>query len=220
MGLALEVGILADLHINDSEGFEYFVQQFAAVNEALRADNLPEHHEPLDVQPWSCGMWGYGGLQYLRRVAAYLWAGRGLPSPGDDNAAADSVLQECYALMHPQDALSAYTHLLWHSDAEGFYLPLPFRDVLYPDESLGIAGGMIGSAPMLLEECRRLAAALELPPHLDPESKDVLKAAENQGRAAGRGPAWKRYGIESFTCLQLLRACAVSLETRAAVVFG
>jgi hypothetical protein len=70
----------------------------------LRAENLPEQHEPLDVQPWGCAKGGYGSLHYLRRVAAYLWAGHELPSPGHDMAASDPILSACDAVADPHDA--------------------------------------------------------------------------------------------------------------------
>jgi hypothetical protein len=112
----------------------------------------------------------------------------------------------------------ACTHLLWQSDADGFCAPLSFPDVIDPYESLHIAGRTIGAVPLLLEECRRLSV-VAVPADLDPESEELLTAAEEQGHGAGRGPLWQRYAAASFTCLQLIRDCTRSIETGATLVF-
>ena len=83
--------------------------------------------------------------------------------------------------------------------------------------ALDVTGDLIGSAPRLLAECMELAAALEVPADLDPESDEVWEAAESQGEGEVK---WQRYGIESHTCLALIRACRASVETGAAVVFN
>ena len=75
---------------------------------------------------------------------------------------------------------------------------------------------MVGSAPRLLAECRRLAAALELPADLDPESDELAEAAAQQGQASG---GWRRHGIAGFTALRLIRGCEQSIETGAALIF-
>ncbi len=84
MGLGLGVGVLADLRANDADGYAERLEQFAAVNEALHAAGLPAHHEPYDLggrEPWFGSIGGYGALHDLRRIAAYLWGGYGLPEP-------------------------------------------------------------------------------------------------------------------------------------------
>ncbi len=43
------------------------------------------------------------------------------------------------------------SHLLCHSDAEGFYLPIDFQQILF-DESGQIAGQMVGSSYRLRDE--------------------------------------------------------------------
>ena len=232
MGLGLEVGILADLRDNDQEGFQFYVGQFAAVSRALGASGLADHHEPLDLggeDVVSFEMYGYSGLHFLRRIAAHVWDGRGLPPPGDDNASKDPTMEQYYAsLDQPSPAKRVglfrrapkerpnFDHLMQHSDAEGFYLPLRFQNVVFPDPSLKVAGEMIGSAPVLMEECVRLAALIQLPLDLDPESDEVWDAPENQGQGA---VPWKRYGVESFTCLRLYHACKASIRLGAAIAF-
>ena len=219
MGLDLTVGVLIDSRQHDVEGFTLYQTLFTRLNEALQAERLPGHTEPPEARglvPWSCQMWGYSGLHYLRRIAAHLWAGNELPEPGNARAAQDPVLDECYSFLHSLTSPNQFQHLLFHSDAAGFYVPLPFRDVIYPPDALQVPGGMIGSSIALLEECKRLAAALELPDDLACEAEVVWNAASHQGQGDSH---WQRYGIESFTCLRLLQACRISIESGCAIVF-
>jgi hypothetical protein len=111
---------------------------------------------------------------------------------------------------------SSFDHLLHHSDAEGFYLPIDFADVLYPSEELEIAGGMVGSSIRLLAECQCITQVLAIPAELDENSDELWEAAEAQGES---DILWKRFGVESFSCVGLIYACRKSIETGAAVVF-
>ena len=110
----------------------------------------------------------------------------------------------------------AYQHLMCHSDCEGYYIPQDFPEVLYPNNELNIPGDMIGSVPRLMNECRALARALNLPLDLEPDSDEVLEAVEEH---PGKGEGWKKNALESYVCLRLLQACDVSLRTMAAIVF-
>ena len=231
MGLTLVVGALAEAHELDGENAARLEAQFAAVNKALVAAGLPTHSEPTSLaaeRRWSGDMYGYSGVHYLRRIAAYVAAGRSLPRPGDDGASDDPVLDAYFAVVdgraptlfgrmlgRPKPA-RAFDHLIVHSDAEGYYLPLEFRDVIIPDEELEIDGGMIGSSPALLRECERLAKVLGIPPDVTPESDELIEAAESQGEGAG----YLRYGQEVFACVQLREAARHSVESGAAIVFS
>jgi len=230
MGLALEVGILAYLRENDEEGYEYYRSQFEGLNNYLQQVRLPTHTEPEDCEVWSAEMYGYSGLHYLRRLAAHLDLTGRLPSPGGDDSSKDPVLEKYFKAVCSAPASfwsrlagkrpntnRSFDHLIVHSDAEGFYLPLEFADVLFPDEGLKVAGGMVGSSHTLLKECERLASALEIPADLDETSDALWEAADSQGEGNQK---WKIFGIESFTCVCLMRGCRKSIETGAALVFA
>lgn len=217
MGLAIEVGILADLRENDEDGFEEFDKQFKLINKFLTANGIPAYTEPIEIgeEVLSFEMWGYSGLHYLRRFAAILAATGEMPTPGNDDAADDPILQKYYA--NNGSTSEKYKHLIIHSDAEGYYLPIDFSDVLFPSDEWEIDGdGMIGSSYRLLEECEELAKYLELPTDIDPESDDVWDSADAQGEG---DLIWKRYGVESFVCLRLLLAAKFSIRTGSAIVF-
>ena len=215
----------SEIRESDQEYVEYFEQQVEAINGVLESFGLTPHHEPFDVEDEStleCEMIGYSGLHYLRRVAAYLALGKELPPPGDDGAASDPVLSDYYRIFDASFARGQATgipfqHLIVHGDAEGYYLPVEFDDVILPDASLEIAGGMLGSSHALLRECRELAQMLELPADLSFEDDAVWQAVESQGEGESK---WERYGIESYTCLALMKACEASVATGAAVVFA
>ena len=202
MGLSIQVG-----------GFEEH-ELYEPLSKALTEAGLPPHEEPDSGEGeefFSCQMLGYSGLHYLRRIAVYIGLGKEVPGPGDDNAAGDPVLDEFYDHLAP-----GFEHLVMHSDAEGFYVPLDFEDVIYPREELDVAGGIVGSSVRLLSECNRLAAWLEMPLDLDPESEEVWDAVDSSEAA---GCKWKQFGKESFACIRLIRAAEASVKSGAAIVF-
>lgn len=228
MGLALTIGILADLKENDAEGFQVFSSYFSEVNKILAANKLPAHVEPEDIPTWDAEMFGYSGLHYLRRLAACIDSGDGLPGPGDNNSSNDERLEAYFSdVVGKQPGIlrslfwkrprfrRQFDHLIVHSDAEGFYLPQDFPNVLLADDKL-IPGGMIGSTARLRVECERLARILEIPSDIAKDSDELWEAADSQGEGES---IWQQYGVESFTCVALLEACNVSLKTRAAIVF-
>jgi hypothetical protein len=213
MGLALEVGILADLRQNDEEGYEYFCSQFQTINQYLQSVSLPLHREPEDCAVWSCGMLGYSGLHYLRRIAAHLDLNGQLVSPGNhENTRDDPALNDYYSLL----GNGSYDHLIQHSDAEGYYLPIALTEVLYTEQPLGIAGGIIGSSVNLLRECEQLAAVLGIPAALTENSSELRQAAMSQGEGS---TLWQRYGVESYICVCLMQGCRAAIAANAALVF-
>jgi hypothetical protein len=228
MGLSIEVGILADLKENDPEGGDHFRNEFQQLNRYLKKLGLPEHNEPETCDVWSCDMYGYSGLHYLRRIAAHYDLKTTLPPPGDTQSTDDPVLREYYGdFERPKDGVigklfgakrrkRSYDHLIIHSDAEGYYIPLEFDEVLIPGKDFPITGGIVGSSHRLLSECERLAEFIGLPLDIGEESEELWKAVESQGEGDTQ---WKRYGVESFTCLRLYVAAQRSIETGAAIVF-
>jgi hypothetical protein len=195
----------------------------------LASVGLPPHCEPERCEIFSCDMYGYSGIHYLRRIAAHLDLRGALPPPGGEDASKDEVMEEYYRLAgqeHEGGLLGrlfrrapphrTFDHLLLHSDAEGYYLPQDFSTVLFPPQSFQVPGEMVGSSTRLLDECKRLAEALQVPLDLDPEAEEVWEATNSQGHG---NLQWQRYGIESFVCLRLYNACERSLEHHAAIVF-
>jgi len=217
-GTGPRVGVLAELKGTDAEPSvsTYYGEQFEIINKILRAEGLAEHVEPLEPEEtFSCQMYGYSGLHYLRRVAAHLALGRRVPPPGDGDAAKDPILYQEYWRRYEAGERLTYEHLIVHSDAEGFYVPVDFerpRDL----SSLKLAGDIVGSVQRLQAECTDLAGALDMPTAMNHEAEELWEAIETQGLGELR---WQQYGVETFSCLRLLAACGVSLRTGAAIVF-
>lgn len=227
MGLSICVGLLADLREEDVEGYEHLKEQLALANLVLARAGRSPHVEPEAAEPWSAEMFGYAGLHYLRRVAAHLKLRGALPAPGDEHVASDAVIQEYGDLaMGVRRGLKRllgkgkprrqrFDHLLLHSDAEGFYLPVDFDEVLHAADGVALAGGMLGSSQQLLRECLALRDALGIPEELDPDADHLWDVVERQGQGSG----WERYGVEAFSCVRLLHGAKLSVERGAALVF-
>ena len=138
MGLDLEVGYLADLLANDEVGAEWFRDNLINLNAFLGSVGLAPHVEPEECDLFSCQMYGYSGLHYLRRIAAHLDLQGILPPPGGEDASKDEVMAEYYRLADQSDPgffgrmlgstprARTFDHLMLHSDAEGYYLPPGF----------------------------------------------------------------------------------------------
>jgi hypothetical protein len=240
LGLNITVGTLAARREGDDDDTDYLVEQLELVNEALTDNGLPEFREPTNVasdKRCDFDMGPYSWLHHLRRLAAHLALRGELPEPGDETAAEDPVLERYFVLAKrhntpepgflPRSTAGAkaametepkltFDHLILHSDAEGYYVPIPFPKVIYPSKD-DIAGAMVGSSQALLEELRRVARALEIPADLGPESKALFAAVDNQGKGE---KTWQRFAIESFTCVRLMRAAEASIATKSAIVFG
>jgi hypothetical protein len=238
LGLNIRVGVLASNE--DEDDTEYFVEQLELVNEALADNGLGEFREPKSVPAdklCDFDLGPYSWLHQLRRFAAHMDLRGEAPEPGDEHAAEDPMLARYFTLAKrhnrpepgfvrrasgaakPADETEpklTFDHLILHSDAEGYYVPIAFPKVLYPSKD-DIAGAMIGSSQALAEECRRIARALEIPSHLHPESNELLEAIESQGEG---DTMWKKYAIESFTCVRLLHAAEASVAAKSAIVFG
>jgi len=214
LGLDLRVGVLADP--NEADSYAHYKVQFEILNKALRAKGIGEHVEPEKLDDiFTCDM-SHNAVHCLRRVAAYLALGKPIPPPCSGDATEDPILSLFYSDQVRKEERLKYQHLIDHSDAEGFYVPLDFERPL--DTSfVSPDSWMLGSTQRLRAECSELAHALNMPLGMHHDSEDLWLAAEAQGRGPLR---WQQYAIETFACLRLLAACDASLRTKAAIVFA
>ena len=225
MGLSITVGILADLLENDPEGAEFVRGDFDIINEILRQNGLPKHEEPTSLPMLGdrSGVTGfpYSFLHDLRRFyATWLdqreqpfvrrlyakWISQPdqIPPPAveDEKPARDPILEKIASPRH---------HLLWHSDCEGYYVPIDFPKVL---ESRRLDGGSLGSSVRLLEELIVVAAPLGIMLHDRQLSDADASVIAEEGQKGG--PYW----IERLVWLALFEAARLSIEHRAAIHFG
>ncbi|MFF5158284.1 hypothetical protein ACFY3N_18935 [Streptomyces sp. NPDC000348] len=214
MGLNMFVGVLAGA---EDDYADMIRADFAAIGELLERTGLGHwaEPEPAEAERSEFEVWGHSGLHTVRRLAVHLAAGGRLPEPLDEarHAVDDPLLREVYEAS-PGDPPGPFDHLIHHADSEGYYVPVDFAPVVVDRKA---PGGCLGSSVRLLAEIRRLAEALGLPEDLDPHSEEVFEAADAEEPAT---EGWQRYGVESYVCLQLLRAAKASVETGAAIAFA
>ena len=212
MGLAIEVGYLADMLAHDPEGVEWFEHALAAVNRVLRAERLPAHVEPRTPVPEASRAaltaFPCSTLHHLRRAYAYRARDPGwiaTPFPADQDPAADAEVEA--------QTEQFTSHLLCHSDSEGFYLPIDFPDVVFSSEDDDVPGGMVGSSPRLRDELRAVAPALGIA-LVGGELADDEARRINALAAAG-GPLWHEYAA----WIALFEAARLSIAHGTAIVF-
>lgn len=136
---------------NDPEYLDHLRDQLRAINDLLAGEGLPPHHEATTRGPATArdqlGGVPYSFVHYLRR--AYARAHENPDEPltpvAEGEHPADDPAVEHLAYMFE-------SHLLCHSDCDGYYVPVDFDEVLFPDDELGLPGGMIGSSQALVRE--------------------------------------------------------------------
>jgi hypothetical protein len=236
MGLTVAVGLYAQNLAE--EGEKFLDEPFIHLNEVLVEKGMAPHAEPRTIpndEYFEAGMWGYGGLHALRRVAAYLTLKGKLPPPVEYSKYTEDPVYLEFNEIHDgfiRNPLSTgffgmfrkllpappFQHLVMHSDAEGFYTPQAF-DLVIADwtqpERPGL-GMMIGSSVKLLEECEALAKSLNLPSNFDPESDEFLAFIESPPRI---GEPWQILAVEAHTVANLANAARASLKLGAVIQF-
>ncbi len=214
MGLTISVGVLADLLTNDPDGAAWFQSELSAANQLLEAEGIPTHQEPRQLPPLvyraEVDSIPYSFLHYLRRAYAHRRvdpAWHAVPLDDSVDPTADPVLQEETAMMT--------SHLLCHSDAEGFYLPVDFDEPVFEAIGGSVQGGIVGSAQRLMDELCTVAASIDIMLSADRTLPDAEAARINMLVAAGTG-----LHRELASWLLLFEAARLSLAYRTAIVFG
>jgi hypothetical protein len=211
MGLSLSVGYLAWLNREDTdpEAVVWLRKSLVHVNRVLRANNLPEHVEPEELPALGDrGLLGfpYSWLHYLRRAVAYA---RQAPTefgplPAGQQASDDD---------RNDRELSVFmdSHLICHSDCEGFYVPIDFPEPLYDDS---LSGGILGSSQRALAEVILAATLLGIELKGGQPTKKAVEAVQEEEDEAH--PLW----IERKVWLAMYEKFRLSIEYKTAVVFG
>ncbi len=217
MGLAINVGYLANLERNDAEGAESFKQDLEKLNAVLLKNKLQPHQEPQLSKPIptrnACMSFPYSTIHYLRRVYAHVYYQREYedaewiaePLKDREDPTKDDVLDDVY------DYLLGINHLLNHSDAEGYYVPQDFEEVILDNS---IPGGMIGSSQQLLNELIEVAPALKIKLNGNNLSDDEAKRIND---LAGSSQGLFR---EYTAWLALFEAARLSIEHKTLIVFS
>lgn len=216
MGLSIEVGSLAYLiEEGDHEGADYLREQVQHINAAmdLLEDEIAKHQEPENLPQAelngraNCISFPYSFLHYLRRLYILVQTEQTI-KPADD--------EDVYAGIDETliDELSEESHLLGHSDAEGFYLPndfdFPFMNFDEPDS---IAGAIVGSSVGLQQELVTLAEALDI-------SLDDTKLSDKEvAKLHAEIEAESDFYIEKLVWLALFEASRLSIKHHTMIQF-
>ena len=211
MGLALSTDFLADMLANDPEGAEWFRGQMEIVNELLEANGLPRHVEPETFGAVEArahvGSFPYSFLHYLRRAYARTRESPDAPlepvRQGEDPGA-DPAVEDASSMLD--------SHLLCHSDCEGFYVPIEL-DVIFDVDERGLAGGMLGSSVCLLREL------VEVAPVIGIELEDGRLTDEAAAALADEDHEAVPFGVERLVWLALHEKARVSVANRSVLVF-
>lgn len=174
-----------------------FAEDLAIYNASLAAHQLP----PVPVFRYMPGLSGdvepvaafdYESLHYLRR--AYLLQLTNLPVTPVDGLGGDYE-----QLLEMFEEAAERSHLVWHFDHAGAYVPIEF-DQPIADDALLAAGGPLGSLHGLLRELEAVAPWIgidhQLPPiPVRPVAPTTLEGpahppAENDGPFARERHAW------------------------------
>ncbi|MDP1979129.1 hypothetical protein [Undibacterium sp.] len=213
MGLGISVGILSGADNNDADRDEGLDPGWTAINYVLNASGLPAHAEPRSLPQLdsrseldSCP---YSFIHYLRRAYAHRRADPtwlATPLPEGEDPSQDEVLQAEY------DYLSS--HLICHSDAEGYYVPVDFEEVLFAkNEDIGLPGGMLGSSYRLMEELILVAPALGI--QLNNGQLSDAEATRICEEAAQKASCYRE--LDSW--IILFESARLSLTHKTAIVF-
>ena len=213
MGLAVEVGMLVGLIGEDEEGAQWTREAFAKINEVLKENGYAEHNEPeqLPVLSTRANIIGfpYSFIHYLRRLYAHTsfdpdWVPT--PTPENTDPSDDPVVFDEASMMS--------SHLLCHSDCEGYYMPIEFEEVIFADpDDDRVPGGMLGSSYALRAELIEVAPKLEITLN-GTELSDAEVEKINQYVEAE-----ETYWIEKVVWLALFEATRLSIEHKTAVCF-
>jgi len=207
MGLTASIGLLDSMRGNP-DALASFRTRFTAVNDVLRAAGLPEHEEPAELPPHvyrsELDSIGWDWLHCLRRLHALVLQGIEPTPPPEDYPP-----RELDPVLDLELSVHQRSHLIVHSDAQGWYVPIDFRDVLYGD----VPGRILGSSPRLLAELRTLAAPLDIP--LGPDGSLDDAAAARLNAVTDSDPWWR----EKFAWLHLFEAARLSVELSTAVLY-
>lgn len=216
MGLAISVGTLADFLQNDPEGAEWFEGDFEIVNGVLASAGLPPHDEPRELPALdsraSLDGFPYSFIHYLRRAYAHSvvspgWAATPVEEGADPSE--DPAVQAALDI--------AESHLICHSDAEGFYVPVEFDEVLFSDaesEDEALTGGMLGSSYRLRDELVQVAPALGI------TLVDGQLSDEEAARIDALGETDEGLYREHASWLLLYEMARLSIAHKTAIVFA
>ena len=213
MGLSIITGILVDFIENEPQGYQAYEVIFENINAILVKNNVAPYQEPkvMETSPLQFGGFPYSFLHHLRRFAAHTWENEDNDNwnptafSAEDEPSADAILEDHYSYMS--------SHLLTHSDVDGFYIPVALPEVLFDTDEFPVPGAMIGSSYDLLNELKSLTTHLGI--EIDEDNK-LTNVDELNTIISNEGYFW----IEILVCVTLIDAAKFSIENKTAILFN
>lgn len=195
-----------------------FAQELASYDRALRENGLP----PVPVHAYMPGLSGdvapvagfdYEPLHLLRRAHMLLLCGLEVTPVGELGGDYEQLLEMF-------DSSARQSHLVWHFDHAGAYLPLDFGAPV-ANEELMQGGGPLGSSHGLLRELGTVAPAIGI----DPANPPCAPAPPGRPTgldepAAGPGHGDGPFAREQHVWLGLHQAATRSLAQSSMIVFS
>ncbi|CAM5489851.1 hypothetical protein [Streptomyces abikoensis] len=195
-----------------------FAEEIAAYDKALGEAGLP----PVPVFGYMPGLSGdvapvagfdYDALHFLRR--AHMLNLCGLPvTPVDELGGDYEQLLEMF------ETTAQQSHLVWHYDHAGAYVPVDFEHPLSNDELLE-GGGPLGSSQGLLRELHAVAPVLGIDPANPPAPPAAPERPTGLEERAAPGPEDDSpFARERHVWLGLHAAATRSLGQGSMIVFS
>ncbi|MFI1681837.1 hypothetical protein [Streptomyces sp. NPDC020607] len=195
-----------------------FADELAVYDKALHEAGLP----PVPVFAYMPGLSGdvapvagfdYDALHFLRR--AYL-----LQICGLEVTPVDELGGDYEQLLEMFDATAQQSHLVWHYDHAGAYVPVDFPAPLSNDELLA-GGGPLGSSQALLRELEYVAPSIGIDaanPPLAPAPPSAPTSLEEP--AAPPPPDESPFARERHVWLGLHAAATRSLAQGSMIIYS
>ncbi len=212
MGLAVSVGFLAWIAKEEPDELKRVRKYFKDINKFLKQNDEETYEEPEELPELdnraNCTGFSYSCLHHLRRFAAHATANpkwKPKPFPKNEHPTDDPVIIDEMSMLS--------SHLLCHSDCEGYYVPIEFGNPLFADNEKLIPGAMLGSSYGLMRELVAVAKYLKIKLR-----KGVLSDAEAERinkLARQKGP----FNTEYLVWICLFEAARLSIEHKTAIVF-
>ncbi|MGW2345360.1 hypothetical protein [Streptomyces sp. NPDC001661] len=195
-----------------------FADELALYDKALNEAGLP----PVPVHAYMPGLSGdvapiagfdYDALHFLRR--AYLLQICGLAvTPVDELGGDYEQLLEMF------ESTAQSSHLVWHYDHAGAYVPVDFPEPLSNDELLA-GGGPLGSSHALLRELEFVAPAIGIDPANPPRPPAPPVAPTSLEEPAAAVPLDDNpFARERHVWLGLHQAATRSLAQSSMLIFS
>jgi hypothetical protein len=211
MGLSISIGFLAYARRHDPESAEQFLADLESVNRLLIAQGLPSHKEPeklrMRKERFPIGSLPYGWFDRLRRAVAYARNDPDgfAPCTDDEDAVEDPwVVHELMGLE---------SHIVCHSDCDGWYLPLDFQTPFFSEDEDDIAAFGLGSSFGGLRELVQKAPLLGIKLNKGKifKKQGLLICQEERGDHS--------FEVERKTWLAFFEVFTQSISCKSAVVF-